>query len=123
MAGTPQVCEMTNFQYDRAKSEHCPMRIQESLKNAIEEGRDDVVRVLAEHRVVPVTVEYETSDLLGGSQTTDFELQRQDDSESEHVADRQTRRLVVDTLGMTSEEGCEDVQEEIESHDNWGTEA
>ncbi len=96
------------------------MRIQESLKDAIEEGRDEVVRVLAEHRVVPVTVEYETSDLLGGSKTPDFELQRQDDSESEHVADRQTRRLVVDTLGMTSGEECDDVQAEIRSHDDWG---
>ncbi|PSQ56960.1 MAG: hypothetical protein BRD23_09060, partial [Halobacteriales archaeon SW_9_67_25] len=96
------------------------MPIQEDLKDAIEEGREDVVRVLAEHRVVPVTVEYETSDLLGGSKTPDFEFQRQDESESEHVADRQTRRLVVDTLGMTSEAECEEVQEEIRAHDNWG---
>lgn len=99
------------------------MPIQEDLKAAIEEGRDEVVRVLAEHRVVPVTVEYETSDLLGGSKTPDFEFQRQYESESEHVADRQTRRLVVDTLGMTSEEECEDVQEEIKAHDNWGAKA
>jgi hypothetical protein len=99
------------------------MPIQEDLKDAIEEGREDVVRVLAEHRVVPVTVEYETSDLLGGSKTPDFEFQRQDESESEHVADRQTRRLVVDTLGMTSEAECEEVQEEIRAHDNWGAEA
>ncbi len=99
------------------------MGIQEDLKDAIEAGRDDVVRVLAEHRVLPVTVEYETSDLLGGSKTPDFEFQRQEESETEHVADRQTRRLVVDSLGMTSEEECEDVQAEIEAHDSWGAKA
>ncbi|PSQ33266.1 hypothetical protein BRD09_01500 [Halobacteriales archaeon SW_10_68_16] len=99
------------------------MGIQEDLKDAIEAGREDVVRVLAEHRVLPVTVEYESSDLLGGSKTPDFEFQRQYESETGHVADRQTRRLVVDTLGMTSEEECEDVQSEIRNHDDWGAKA
>jgi len=99
------------------------MGIQEDLKDAIEEGRDEVVRVLAEHRVLPVTTDYETSDLLGGSKTPDFSFERQYESETEHVADRQTRRLVVDTLGMTSEGECDDVREEIRSHERWGARA
>jgi hypothetical protein len=99
------------------------MGIQEDLKDAIGQGRDEVVRVLAEHRVLPVTTDYETSDLLGGSKTPDFSFERQYESETEHVADRQTRRLVVDTLGMTSEEECDDVREEIQSHERWGARA
>jgi hypothetical protein len=101
------------------------MGIQEDLKDAIEQGRNDVVRVLAEYRVLPVTVESATrsSDLLGGSKTPDFSFERQYESETEHVAARQTRRLVVDTLGMTSEAECEDVQEEIRDHDSWGARA
>ncbi len=99
------------------------MGIQEDLKDAIEQGRDDVVGVLAEHRVLPVTTDYETSDLLGGSKTPDFAFERHQESETEHVADRQTRRLVVDTLGMTSEEECDDVRAEIRDHDRWGERA
>ena len=99
------------------------MGIQEDLKSAIEQSRDEVVRVLAEHRVLPVTTDYETSDLLGGSKTPDFSFERQYESETEHVAERQTRRLVVDTLGMTSEEECDDVREEIQSHERWGARA
>lgn len=96
------------------------MGIQEELKDALEEGREEVVRVLAEHRVLPVVAEYETSDLLGGSTTPDFSFERQHESGSEHVADRQTRRLIIDALGMTSEDECEDVQDEIRTHDSWG---
>jgi hypothetical protein len=99
------------------------MGIQEDLKNAIEQSRDEVVRVLAEHRVLPVTTDYETSDLLGGSKTPDFSFERQYESETEHVADRQTRRLVVDALGMTSEADCDDVREEIQNHERWGVRA
>lgn len=99
------------------------MGIQEELKDALDEGRDDVVRVLAEHRILPEVAEYETSDLLGGSTTPDFSFERQQESGSEHVADRQTRRLVVDALGMTSEDDCEGVKDEIRNHDSWGARA
>lgn len=111
------------IEYVRHGSIQRTMGIQEDLKDAIEQGRDDVVRVLAEYRVLPVTTDYETSDLLGGSKTPDFSFERQYESETEHVADRQTRRLVVDALGMTSEEECADAQEEIQNHDQWGAQA
>jgi len=99
------------------------MGIQPDLRDAIEEGRDEVVRVLAEYRVVPVVAEYESSNLLGGSQTPDFTFERQYESETEHVADRQTRQLAVDTLELRSEEECEDVEAEIRNHDSWGAKA
>jgi hypothetical protein len=98
------------------------MGIQEELKNAIEAGRDEVVGVLADHRVLPVVVEdAQSSDLLGGSKTPDFEFERRagDEDKGEHVADRQTRRLVVDTLGLTSADDCESVRDEIRDHDRW----
>jgi hypothetical protein len=96
------------------------MGIQEELKDAIEQGRDEVVGVLADHRVLPVVVEdAQSSDLLGGSKTPDFEFERTADDGSEHVADRQTRRLVVDTLGLTSEADCDAVRDEIRGHDRW----
>jgi hypothetical protein len=96
------------------------MGIQEELKDAIEQGRDEVVGVLADHQVLPVVVEAaQSSDLLGGSKTPDFEFERRAGDGSEHVADRQTRRLVVDTLGLTSEADCDAVRDEIRGHDRW----
>jgi hypothetical protein len=102
------------------------MGIQEDLTDAVETGRDEIVRVLAAHRVVPVVVEQSergSSNLLGGSTTPDFSFERQHDDGSERVADRQTRTRVVDALGLTSEEACTEVREEIEDHDDWGATA
>jgi hypothetical protein len=98
------------------------MAIQEDLTNAIEQGRDEVVGVLADHRVLPVVVddpERRSSNLLGQSSALRISLERQEGEESEHAADRQTRQRVVDTLGITSEAECEDVRAEIRSHESW----
>jgi hypothetical protein len=96
------------------------MGLQEELKDAIEQGREEVVRVLADHRVVPVVVEDSgSSDLLGGSKTPAFSFERREGSGAERVADRQTRRLVVDTLGLESAADCEDTRSEIRNHEGW----
>jgi hypothetical protein len=98
------------------------MGIQEDLTDAIEQGRDEVVRVLADHRVLPVVVEDSergSSNLLGQSSAPQIRLERREGDESEHAADRQTRQRVVDTLGITSEEECEEVRAKIESHESW----
>lgn len=96
------------------------MAVQTDLKDAVEGGRDDVVRVLAEYGVVPVVVENTGgTDLLGKTKAPDFNFERQHESGSERVADRQTRVRVIDALGLASEEECTDVREEIESHEAW----
>lgn len=94
------------------------MAIKRELTDAMAEGREEVVRVLAEHRVLPVVVERQSSSLLGGSQTPDFSFESGD--ESDPLTDRQTRTTVVDALGLASEEDCERVREEIRDHDAWG---
>lgn len=96
------------------------MAIQHELTDALEQGRDEVVRVMAAHRVVPVVIETESSSLLGKSKAPQFSFERQTEDETTKVADRQTRMRVVDALGMTSEEDCESVATEIQSHDEWG---
>lgn len=95
------------------------MGIKQELTAAMDEGREAVVGVLADHRVLPVVVERSSSDLLGGSQTPDFAFEREADDGSDPLTDRQTRTTVVDTLGLTSEEECETLREEIRNHDNW----
>jgi hypothetical protein len=99
------------------------MGIQEEITTALEEDREETISVLAEHRVVPVVVEdseFGSSNLLGGTSTPDFSFERHSESETEHVTDRQTRTRVIDALGLDSEDKCEEVQEEIRSHEAWG---
>lgn len=96
------------------------MDIKQDLVDAMDEGRDEVVRVLAEHRVLPVVVERQSSNLLGGSQSPDFMFERQSEEASQPLSDRQTRSMVVDALGLTSEEECDALREEIKNHDHWG---
>lgn len=95
------------------------MDIKQDLTDAMEEGRGDVVRVLAEHQVLPVVVERQSSNLMGGSQSPDFMFERQSDEASQPLSDRQTRSMVVDALGLASEEDCKALQEEIRNHEGW----
>jgi len=96
------------------------MAIKQALTDAMDDGREAVVRVLAEHRVVPVVVERQSSNLLGRSQRPDFAFETQADEGSERLTDRQTRSMLIDTLELASEDDCERLREEIESHDSWG---
>jgi hypothetical protein len=102
------------------------MGLHSELRDAVENERDDVVRVLASYQAVPVEVddsEVETANLLGGgSETPDFELEKRgvEESEDDHLVDRQTRKLVVEALGVDSAESCADVQDELENHEDWG---
>lgn len=96
-----------------------PMAIKQELTDAMEEGREGIVRFLAEHQVLPVVVERQSSNLLGGSQTPDFAFEAQSDDGTEPLTDRQTRTTIVDELGLDSEEDCETLREEIKAHDSW----
>lgn len=101
------------------------MGLHSELRDALEEDRSEIVRVLAEHRVLPEQVDedegVETASLLGGGkEVLDFQLVPDEGTAEDHNVDRQTRKLVVEDLGIDSAENCESVQEEIRSHENWG---
>ena len=95
---------------------------QSELRDAIEAGRDDTIRVLAGFKVVPVEdEEAQTSDLLGGRKKPAFKLEdRSDEATPGETVDRQTRQDVLDLLGIVERDDLPPVQEEIESHDAWG---
>ncbi len=95
------------------------MTIASELREAMDDGREELIAVLAEHRLVPELAGTSSSSLLGDSAVPKFELvSRGERDEAQHV-DRQTGKLVLDTLGVSSEEECESVVEEITGHDAW----
>lgn len=93
------------------------MAIQADLKSAIDSGREDLIRTLAEHRMLPTVVDNSGSGLLDGSGTPSFRLDSEEAEAS--VVDRQTTTHVVDTLGLTTEADCGAVREEIQDHPAW----
>jgi len=97
------------------------MGIQEDVRDAVDEGRDDLIGALAEHHVFPTVVDQPESsigDMIGASDSPTVRLDADDGTAD--VLDRQTTARVVDTLGLDSEEACETTREEIESHSSWG---
>lgn len=93
------------------------MAVQADVKDALEGDRADLVRVLADHRLVPTPVDRGGSDLLDRSTSPTVTLDPQ--SEEAGNVDRQTTVRVVDALGLDSEEACEAVAEEIRNHEAW----
>lgn len=94
------------------------MPVQEDLTGALERGKDELIRLMAEQRVVPAVVEGSgNSNLPGMSASPTFRL----DSEAgaSNVVDRQTTIQVVEALGLETEADCEAVREEIRTHDAW----
>jgi hypothetical protein len=99
------------------------MAIATELRQALDESRDELVRVMASYKVVPVESEAEqetaTGLLGGGGETHDFNLEQWGDIDTK-LADRQTRKLIVEKLGVDTAEDCQAVQDEIENHEDWG---
>lgn len=94
------------------------MAVQEEVKSALEEDREELVRVLAEHRVRPTPDDQSGGTSLGGlSAAPSFRFETEDGGKA--ITDRQTRSAVLDALGVHSEEDCEDVREEIADHAAW----
>lgn len=94
------------------------MGIQSEVKGAIDSGRDDLIRVLAAHRTLPTVVERsESGSSLLGRSTPTITLEPQADDAG--TIDRQTTAQVTDALGLDSEEDCESVRREIQSHSAW----
>lgn len=95
------------------------MPVQADIKAALDGGRDDLIRVLAEYQLLPTVVDRGGgSDLLGQSSSPTIKLEAQSDETG--TVDRQTTALVLDQLGLDSEDACASVREEVESHDTWG---
>jgi hypothetical protein len=93
------------------------MAIQTEIKEAADSGREELLRTLASHHVLPTVVEQAESSLLGESSTPTFRFESE--AENTSVADRQTSALAADTLGLSSGDDCESVREEIRAHDAW----
>lgn len=96
------------------------MGIQSDIKDALDGDREDLIRVLADHRLYPAVVEHadaSDSGLLGKKASPTFRLDATDGESN--VLDRQTTLQVVDALGLESEPDCETVREEIEEHPSW----
>lgn len=99
------------------------MGLHNELREGLDEDRDTIVEILARHHAVPAEVEenqVETANLLGGgSETTDFQIRRYDKEDEGQLVDRQTRKLVIEKLGIETVDDCENVVEEIKNHDAW----
>lgn len=94
------------------------MAVQADVKAALDGDRDDLIRALAEHRLLPTVVDRGGgSNLLGKTAAPSVKLDPQGDETG--TIDRQTTLRVVDTLGLDSEDACAAAREEIESHDAW----
>ena len=94
------------------------MGAQADIKAALEDGREELIRVLAEHRIQPTPVEQSGGTSLGGMSTAPGFRFDSEDGETA-VADRQTGSAVVDALGVHSEDECAAVREEIADHAAW----
>lgn len=94
------------------------MVVQSELREAMDDGREATIALLARTETVPVIdEEAEVSDLLGGRKKPSFKLVEQGEVET---VDRQTRQDVLNFLGVEDEADLESVQEEIKSHEKWG---
>jgi len=94
------------------------MAVQEDVKAALEEDREELIRVLAEHGVRPTLDDQSGGTSLGGlSAAPSFKFETEEGDAA--VTDRQTRSSVLDTLGVHSEADCDDVRAEIANHPAW----
>lgn len=94
------------------------MAVQADVKAALDGGRSDLIRVLADYSLLPTVVDRGTgSSLLGKSTAPTVTLDPQSDDTG--TIDRQTTVRVVDALGLDSEAACEAAREEIRAHDAW----
>lgn len=92
------------------------MGLQADLKEALDDDREDLIRVLAAHGVRPAVVDREGSNLLGDDPSPTFRLDAEDGTS---VVDRQTTVRVVDALGLETEADNEAVREDIAEHSAW----
>lgn len=94
------------------------MTVQADVTAALEGDREELIRTLAEHNLLPTVVDRGGgSNLLGRRSSPAIKLEPQ--SEDTGTVDRQTTVRVTDALELHSGEAVEAVAEEIRSHDAW----
>lgn len=98
------------------------MVVQSELREALEAGEAETIRVLAQYQAVPVVdEEAEVSDLLGGRKKPSFKLEEKGEAETPgETVDRQTRQDVLDLLDIVEADDLPPITEKIQSHGAWG---
>lgn len=82
------------------------------------DSRDALVRVLAAYKVVP-----KRNPMAGsGVAKSDYILERrgQKVGSAKHAVGTQTRKALIEKLGIDSDATCEQVRAEIKAHPHWG---
>lgn len=94
------------------------MAVQADVKAALEGDRDDLVRVLAEYKLLPTVVDRGGgSSLLGRRSSPAIKLEPQ--AEDSGTVDRQTTVRVTDELELYSAEAVAALADEVQAHDAW----
>ncbi|MDZ7702385.1 MAG: hypothetical protein U5J98_10175 [Halobacteriales archaeon] len=94
------------------------MAVQADVTAALDGDRDELVRVLAEYKLLPTVVDRGGgSSLLGRRSSPAIKLEAQ--SEDTGTVDRQTTVRVTDALELYSAEAVDELAEELQSHDAW----
>ena len=101
-----------------AAREPPPMAVQADVVAALEGDRADLVRTLAEYKLLPTVVDRGgSSSLLGRRSSPAIKLEAQ--SEDTGTVDRQTTVRVTDALELYSAEAVEELADEVRAHDAW----
>ncbi|NIW28794.1 MAG: hypothetical protein GWN07_16000 [Actinobacteria bacterium] len=94
------------------------MAVQADVTAALEGDREDLVRTLAEYKLLPTVVDRGGgSSLLGKKASPTVKLEAQSDETG--TVDRQTTVRVTDALELYSAEAVEALADEVQSHDAW----
>lgn len=81
-------------------------------------NREELVRVLAEYRVVPK--KNPMADSEHGKTDYTFERRGKKVGSKSHAFGTQSQKSIINKLGIDSDVKCEKVREEIKSHPRWG---
>jgi hypothetical protein len=82
------------------------------------DSREELIQVFAEYRVVP-----EKNPMAGSSVSkSDYILKRRGGKVggNKHAVGTETRKSLIQKLGINSDAECERVREEIKNHPHWG---
>jgi hypothetical protein len=84
--------------------------------------RDDLIQVFAEYKIVPKRNPHANSDIA----KSQYIFERRGNPKpgsKKHPFGTKTRKKKISEIGITSDEECERVREEIKNHPNWGDKA
>ena len=81
--------------------------------------KEDMIRTLAEYCIVPKKNAWRVTSFGKSNYTLERRGNTKPGSKS-HAVGTQTRKSIIKTLEITSDEECEEVREEIKNHPMWG---